>query len=166
MIVYKILTLIDRLQGKIATFRATRGLTIYNRFARDLPRMPLLDQGLDGCMKRYVEKNSAVGRTTNYLDACGGMGCAATEFTAMFEKRGGKAFVVDINEWKMNDFSKRVRDMARREGKKWGVEDNLSRQFTGIAEKVALSLRIVSRRKNFHSPSEEYLVFGLVLRYT
>jgi len=130
MFAYRARKLKARLQGKIGTFGATRGLTQYNNFVRDLPRMPALNGGLIGCMRSYVEKNNAIGQTTNYLDACGGMGCTATEFSCMFGTQGGRSFVADINEWTIDDLLQHTIDSARKEGKRWGVEDNLSRQFT------------------------------------
>ena len=117
--------------GKIPGFSVSRSIPTYDSMIKnDYLKVSFLEKGLTGLLKYYIKKNQVVGRSTNYLDAAGGIGCAATEATVKYGIEGVKTFVADLKEWLPDDLVPEEAKRARESGKSRGVEDILSRQFT------------------------------------
>ncbi len=90
---------------------------------------------LSDIISEGIEKNAANGEKINYLDACGGMGCAATELAERFGKEGLSAFVTDINEWDVSDLSDDEFTDIAEESQRTGI-DLLSRKFKFIGSDI------------------------------
>ena len=114
----------EELEGPI--YRVTRDISVYDAMIQmDLPSgVPTLTDSI----KAHIES----GKKTNYLDAAGGIGCAATEVQIKYGNQGLQSFVVDVNEWKTSDLTEAQKERAIRSGQKRGIENILSRNFSFI----------------------------------
>ncbi|MFA6143144.1 MAG: methyltransferase domain-containing protein, partial [Candidatus Omnitrophota bacterium] len=90
------------------------------------------DDGIMGLVEEYVEKNGREGRSTKYLDACGGMGLVPTEATVKYGSRGLQAYVVDAKKWSRGSLRDVALNLMDSRAKKRGIYDIFSRNFNFI----------------------------------
>ena len=131
-----------RILGVIPTYAISRTLPKYDAMAFQMyDTTPELNRGISGLIESYISKNRSENKTTTYLDACGGLGCAATEVSVRYGRDGARVYMTDIVGWTADDISAGDARNIRQEGAKRGIEDILSRQFEFIkADVVSVSL--------------------------
>ncbi|MBP7055636.1 MAG: GNAT family N-acetyltransferase [Candidatus Omnitrophica bacterium] len=131
-----------RIRGVMPTYAISRTLPTYDAMAVQMYDItPELNRGISGLIESYISKNKSENKTTAYLDACGGLGCAATEVSVRYGRDGARVYMTDIVEWTADDISAGDARNTRQEGAKRGIKDILSRQFEFIkADVVSVSL--------------------------
>ncbi|HPM42781.1 MAG TPA: class I SAM-dependent methyltransferase, partial [Candidatus Omnitrophota bacterium] len=132
----------SRIKGKMPAYAISRTLGTYDTMTAQMyDTTSELSRGISGLIENYVSKNRAENKTTSYLDACGGLGCAATEASVRYGRDGVKVFMTDIVEWTADDLSSGDVRKIRRQGAAIGIDDILSRQFEFIKADV-VSVRL------------------------
>jgi serine/threonine protein kinase/uncharacterized SAM-binding protein YcdF (DUF218 family)/SAM-dependent methyltransferase/GNAT superfamily N-acetyltransferase/predicted MPP superfamily phosphohydrolase len=82
----------------------SRDLADYDMFiSENMPNSEYLPAGVSGEIKMIAENNKARGLKTSYLDACGGLGYAATEASLRFKKDGLQTYLADLVSWNQDD---------------------------------------------------------------
>lgn len=124
--------------GRIRDFMASRTLIFYNTVAKHfIATSPLLENGVSGLLQEFVIKNYKAGKKTNYLDAGGGVGCAATEASIKYGPYGLNAFVVDLERLEASDIqTDQIKSIRKYELEQGLHEDLLSRQFRFVQGNV------------------------------
>ncbi|HNX91195.1 MAG TPA: hypothetical protein PKG81_05015, partial [Candidatus Omnitrophota bacterium] len=89
-----------RLTGTVDENYLARDLAQYDRMIKEiLPKADFLRSGATGVIGDKIRRNDFGKKPTNYLDACGGMGRAATAAADKFRYNRLNTYVVDMNDW-------------------------------------------------------------------
>ncbi|MFH0764595.1 MAG: cellulase family glycosylhydrolase [Candidatus Omnitrophota bacterium] len=111
-------------------FSISRMISDYDKIVRSgYPRIPMLERGVIGLIEDTMARNRAAGRTTTrYMDACGGIGCAANEAAARYGSHGLESYMVDIKEWMPADIPSEIVSWIRGRGRLQGIDDIFARK--------------------------------------